>query len=136
MKNHHIIVLTTAGLLAACGGETTKEESTKMQAPAAEKQPKELTIHCHTRVDNYFWLNDREDEKVIKYLEGENAYTEEVLKDTEKFQEDLYQEMRGRIKEDDSSVPYKENGYFYYTRYEEEEYQSLQKKRLDGSQRR
>lgn len=109
--------------LVACNSQSMKEEIA-VAAPTAEKQPKELTIHDHTRIDNYFWLNDREDEKVIKYLEDENAYTTAVLKDTEKFQEDLYKEMRGRIKEDDSSVPYKENGYFYYTRYEEgKEYQ-------------
>ena len=104
--------------LVACNSRSMKEE-TALAAPTAEKQPKELTIHNHTRIDDYFWLNDREDEQVIKYLEAENAYTSAILKDTEKFQEDLYKEMRGRIKEDDSSVPYKENGYFYYTRYEE-----------------
>jgi len=64
-------------------------------------------------------LKEREDEKVIKYLEDENAYTEETLSDTKQFQEELYKEMRARIKEDDESVPYKDNGYYYYTRYEE-----------------
>ena len=90
-----------------------------MKPPVAEIIPHEMTIHGHTRTDNYFWLRNREDEKVIQYLEAENAYTENALADTKKFQEDLYKEMRSRIKEDDESVPYKDNGYFYYTRYEE-----------------
>ena len=98
-----------------------KEEpkNTGMNPPIAEKKPREMIIHGHTRTDDYFWLKEREDEKVIKYLEDENAYTSEVLADTKQFQEDLYKEMRARIKEDDESVPYKDNGYFYYTRYEE-----------------
>lgn len=90
-----------------------------MKAPIAEIKPHEMTIHGHTRTDNYFWLKEREDEKVIKYLEDENAYTADALADTKQFQEDLYNEMRSRIKEDDETVPYMDNGYFYYTRYEE-----------------
>ncbi|MFT5919855.1 MAG: oligopeptidase B, partial [Granulosicoccus sp.] len=73
----------------------------------------------HTRIDNYFWMNQREDPEVIAHLEAENAYTDEQLADTKNFQTSLYDEMRGRIKEDDSSVPYFENGYFYYSRNEE-----------------
>jgi oligopeptidase B len=96
-----------------------------MQPPIAEKRPHELTVHGHTRIDNYFWLKDRENPEVISYLEKENEYTESVLADTKQFQEDLYKEMRGRIKEDDESVPYKDNGYFYYTRFEEGKEYSL-----------
>ena len=105
-------------IIASCGtNETSKNES--MQPPVAKKVAKELTMHGHTRVDNYFWLNQREDPEVISYLRAENAYKDEQLADTKDFQVGLYEEMRGRIKEDDSSVPYFENGYFYYTRYEE-----------------
>ena len=119
MRTNSIITVTLATLFAACGSETTKENESQMKPPIAEAKPHEMTIHGHIRTDNYFWLKEREDEKVIKYLEDENAYTAEMLSDTKKFQEDLYKEMRGRIKEDDESVPYKDNGYFYYTRYEE-----------------
>jgi oligopeptidase B len=91
----------------------------KPQAPKATKVKKELVAHGHTRVDNYYWLNDREDPEVISYLEEENAYTDAVLKHTEEFQEKLFDEIVGRIKQTDESVPYKLNGYFYYTRYEE-----------------
>ncbi len=87
-------------------------------APQAKKIKKELTIHGDTRIDNYFWLNDRENKDVIDYLNQENEYLEENLAHIKDFREELFQEMKGRIKEDDQSVPYKDNGYFYITRYE------------------
>jgi len=90
-----------------------------IQPPDAEKKPKELTIHGDTRVDNYYWLNQRDNQQVIDYLKAENAYTRAMLEPTEELQEELFQEMKGRIKEDDQSVPYKKNGYYYYSRYEE-----------------
>jgi len=90
-----------------------------MQAPIAKKVPKELKIHGDTRIDNYFWMNQREDQEVIDHLNAENAYCKEVLKPTEKLQADLYEEMVGRIKKDDASVPFRKNGYWYYTRFEE-----------------
>lgn len=91
-----------------------------MQAPQAKKVPKELKIHGDTRIDNYFWLNDRENPEVIDYLNAENDYGKEVMKPTEKLQEELYEEMVSRIKKDDESVPYKKKGYWYYTRFIEE----------------
>lgn len=90
-----------------------------MKAPVAKKISKELTIHGHTRVDSYYWMNDRENPEVIKYLEEENDYTQEQMKDTEPLQEQLYQEIIGRIKQDDQSVPYFLEGYSYYSRFEE-----------------
>lgn len=94
------------------------ENANDIKIPKAKKIPRELIIHDDVRVDNYYWLNDRENPEVIKYLNEENAYTNSVLKHTEAFQKDLFEEMKGRIKEDDSSVPYKLNGYWYLTRYE------------------
>ncbi|GAA3790854.1 oligopeptidase B [Corallibacter vietnamensis] len=88
------------------------------QAPVAKKIPHELKIHNDVRVDNYFWLNDRENPDVIAYLQAENAYTKDVMAHTEDFQKSLFEEMKARIKEDDSSVPYKLNGYWYMTRFE------------------
>lgn len=87
--------------------------------PLAEIIPKDLTIHNHTRVDNYYWMNNPEDPKVIQYLQDENAYTGEMLKHTDVLREKLYNEIVGRIKQDDQSVPYLDNGYYYYTRFEE-----------------
>lgn len=79
---------------------------------------KELRAHDDVRIDNYYWLNDREDQEVIDYLNAENEYYAEVTAHTDALKENLYQEMKARIKEDDESVPYKLNGYFYMTRYE------------------
>jgi oligopeptidase B len=90
-----------------------------MKPPIAEKKPKELTIHGQTRIDNYFWMNNREDSSVINYLKAENAYTDEMIKDTKEFQDHLFNEIVGRIKQTDESVPYRDNGYYYYTRFEE-----------------
>ncbi len=86
--------------------------------PDANPKDKELSIHGDTRLDPYYWLNDREDPEVIQYLEDENSYTRAVLKSTEKMQKQLFEEMKGRIKEDDSSVPYFLNDYWYIRRYE------------------
>jgi len=93
--------------------------SKKVKPPVAEKIPKELTIHEHTRVDNYYWLNERENPKVIDYLKAENEYKEAVMKHTEEFQETLFNEIVSRIKKTDMSVPYKDSGYYRYSRYVE-----------------
>ena len=87
------------------------------QPPAAMRIAKELTIHGHTRVDEYYWLNQRENPEVIAYLQAENAYTDAVMKPAAGLRETLYKEMVGRLKQDDASVPYFENGYWYYTRF-------------------
>ncbi len=90
----------------------------KSEAPVAKKVTKELTKHDDVRVDDYYWLNDREDQEVISHLEKENTYYTEMSAHTKDFQASLFEEMKSRIKEDDSSVPYKQNGYWYITRYE------------------
>ncbi|KFF08984.1 S9 family peptidase [Chryseobacterium luteum] len=90
-----------------------------MKAPQAKKIEKILEIHGDRRIDNYFWLNERENPEVIKYLEEENAYEEFMMKDTEAFQEELFEEMKARYKKDDESLPYFFNGYWYIVRYEE-----------------
>jgi oligopeptidase B len=86
--------------------------------PIAPKRPKEIIHHGQTRVDNYFWMRYREDPEVLKYLHAEQDYLEEVMQHTKPLQEQLFQEMKGRIKEDDSSAPEKDGQYFYYTRFE------------------
>jgi len=86
--------------------------------PLAKKVAKELTLHGHTRVDEYYWLNQRENPEVIAYLQAENAYTDAVMKPAAGLREALYTEMTGRMQQTDMSVPYFENGYWYYTRFE------------------
>nr|WP_243860496.1 S9 family peptidase [Flavobacterium sp. JXAS1] len=87
-------------------------------APKAKIIEKKLKKHKETRIDNYFWLNNRENPEVIDYLNQENAYYENMTAHTKEIQNSLYEEMKGRIKEDDSSVPYFYNGYYYITRFE------------------
>lgn len=86
--------------------------------PAAKKVPHMQTLHGDTLSDDYFWLRERENPEVRKFLEAENAYTEQVMKPTERFQKALYDEMLGRIKETDLSVPYRDHGWYYYSRTE------------------
>ncbi len=119
-------ILTCAGLIVLIialsgifGCAPQVKEGIGSGPPVAEKIPRELTAHGDTRVDDYFWLNQRDNPRVIAYLEAENAYLEEALRHTEPLQEELFSEIVGRIKQTDMSVPYRDNGYYYYTRYEE-----------------
>lgn len=122
-----LIVLGSICLYIGCQNtnETNHQSPTNMKntvetavAPIAKKVAKELTIHGDTRIDNYYWLNDREDQEVIDYLNEENAFTQSKLSHLDEFKDALFDEIVGRIKKDDSSVPYKKNGYFYIVRYE------------------
>jgi oligopeptidase B len=92
--------------------------SVNPEAPKAKIIPEKLKKHNEIRIDNYFWLNDRENPEVIDYLNQENAYYESMTAHTKDFQKELFEEMKGRIKEDDQSVPYLYNGYYYITRFE------------------
>lgn len=89
-----------------------------VKPPIAKKIPKLLEAHADVRTDNYFWMKNREDEEVVNHLNAENDYTDAMMAHTKDFQMDLFEEMKARIKEDDESVPYKYNGYWYITRFE------------------
>ncbi len=101
----------------------------RLAPPSAEKIPHEMTNHGHTRVDEYHWMRLSEEQrnaktpddhtkKVVAHLNAENAYTADVLAPVKQLREDLFKEMKGRIKETDMSVPYRENGYWYGSRFE------------------
>ena len=92
--------------------------SKEIQPPIAKIIPFELQKHGNVRIDNYYWLNDRENPEVIDYLNKENEYYQKSTEHTKPFQKELFEEMKARIKEDDESVPYFYNGYFYITRFE------------------
>jgi oligopeptidase B len=92
--------------------------SKKNQPPVAKIIPKTLEKFGDERIDNYFWLNDRENPEVIDYLKKENVYYKKMTAHTKAFQKELFEEMKARIKEDDESVPYLYNGYYYITRFE------------------
>ncbi|MBA0726806.1 hypothetical protein Golax_002607, partial [Gossypium laxum] len=86
--------------------------------PLAEKVKHEMELFGDVRVDNYYWLRDdsRKNPKVISYLQQENAYTEAMMSGTKKFEDEIYAEIRGRIKEDDISAPLRKGPYYYYSR--------------------
>lgn len=86
--------------------------------PKAKKIPHQLEMHGDVRIDPYFWMREREDETVLNHLRAENEYYKALTSHTDDFKDALFQEMKSRIKEDDESVPYKLNGYWYITRYE------------------
>lgn len=117
------------GLAAAMIIMNKQKEEIMIQPPIAEKIPHQTTFHGYERVDNYHWMRLTDDQKlaknpdsqtqnVLNNLQAENDFKEINLKHTEKFQEKLFDEIVGRIKKDDESVPYLDNGYWYYTRYE------------------
>lgn len=84
--------------------------------PIARREPTPTILHGHTLEDDYRWMRSKESDEVLQYLEGENAYTAEFMKPTEGLQEALYKEMLSHIKETDESVPFRERGWYYYTR--------------------
>ena len=118
MKN--TLVFHFVCVIFAASFTTIKAQSMShtIAAPVAKILPKQLKKHNQVRTDNYFWLNDRENPEVIDYLNQENAYYDAMTAHTKDFQKALFEEMKGRIKEDDQSVPYLYNGYYYITRYE------------------
>jgi oligopeptidase B len=91
----------------------------QIMPPVCSKIKKEFIEHGNTRTDNYYWLNERENPKVKEYLVAENKYTEDVfLTKTADKRKLLFDEIKARIKEDDQTLPYFENGYWYYTKTE------------------
>lgn len=100
-----------------------------LQPPKAKLIEEQITTHDDTRIDNYFWMRlsdaqknaetpDAQTQDVLDYLNAENDYRAATMKHTEALQKNLFDEIKGRIKEDDASVPVKDNGYIYYTRFE------------------
>lgn len=122
-----LLALLLLGLVA-CNSRKAEETATTDMAirsqsdypapPMAAKKPQTFTEHGYQRVDDYYWLKDKTNPEVIAYLNAENAYCDSVLSHTRSLQDKLFAEMKGRIKEADTSVPYFDNGYFYYSRTE------------------
>ena len=112
-------ILPILTLIISCQSKNNPK-SMSIKAPIAKKINKELKTNDNTRNDPYFWMGERDNADAIKYLNDENAFTKSVLKNTEKLQEDLFEEITSKIKKDDSSVPYKLGGYYYFVKYEGE----------------
>jgi len=126
---HGLFLWMMFSIVFTFAGENEQKEMKKLEPPKAEKIPHTLSAHGYDRLDNYYWMRltdeqklaknpDEQTQKVLENLKAENTYKEAILKHTEQFQEDLFNEIVGRIKKDDSSVPYIDNGFYYYTRYE------------------
>jgi oligopeptidase B len=125
------LVALAAIALSACSTGAKKDAAADgVKPPVAEKVPHEFKESGGSRVDNYYWMKltdeqknaekkDEQTTKVLNYLTAENDYLKAELKHTEALQEKIYNEIIGRIKQTDESVPYKKNGYWYYTRYEQ-----------------
>lgn len=118
MKNRFILPGLCVIFVTSFTNTKAQTMSTDLLAPKAKVIPKSLEKHKDIRIDNYFWMNERENPEVIDYLNQENAYYNSMTAHTKDFQKDLFEEMKGRIKEDDQSVPYLYNGYYYITRFE------------------
>lgn len=125
-----VALIIYALALNACNPATEEAKKEDTPPPTAEKVAKELTANGNTRIDNYYWMKltdeqknadqkDEQTQKVLNYLTAENDYLSAKMKHTEALQEKIYNEIIGRIKQTDESVPYKDNGYWYYTRYTE-----------------
>ena len=111
-KNPVHLLLLCLALVAAC----TQDQPS---APSPAKRPVTLELHGDTRVDDYFWLRERDNPDVVAYLEAENAYTEKMLEPFKGLQGVLNDEMKARLRQDDESAPYRRGEYFYYYRYVE-----------------
>lgn len=118
MKNSLLVPIACLTFAISCKNQDTSEHTMEITPPKAQKIAKKLEAHGDIRIDNYYWLNNPEDEKVLAYLKEENAYYEAMTAHTKALKASLFEEMKARIKEDDQSVPYKLNGYYYITRYE------------------
>ena len=98
-----------------------------------QKRPHQMTLHGHTRNDEFFWLRDdsRQDQDVLAYLEEENAHFEEIMAPVAGLRESLFEEMTGRLDPDESSVPYHKDGYWYYSRYEPDGEYAIHARRMN-----
>jgi oligopeptidase B len=130
MKSLSYLIVGLLFILSSCKTDTTISSKQIAQAPIAKKIPETLTIHNDTRIDDYFWMRLSDEQKnaetpdgqtqdVLDYLNTENEYLKNTMEHTEKLQENIYNEIVGRIKKDEQSVPVTDNGYSYYSRFEE-----------------
>ncbi len=118
MKNNLFFVAICLIFATSCKKNKESKMTQNIAPPMAKVKDTVLEKHGDKRIDPYYWLNDRENPEVIDYLTQENAYYDKITAHTKAFQKDLFEEMKSRIKEDDESVPYFYNGYYYITRFE------------------
>ncbi len=125
------ILTSISGLRAQNKKNKVNTKKTSIEEPLAARKTKKLEIHNDIRDDDYFWLNDRENPEVIKYLNEENSYLDTTLSHTRILQKKLFDEITGRIKQVDMTVPYLKNDYMYYTRYESGKEYPIYSRKID-----
>ncbi len=112
-----VLMVLMALNLTGCGApEAGTRDGSVGQPPVADKQPKTITVHGDSRIDNYFWLREKDNPKVMSYLRAEDAYADAIMRPTTAFRDALFKEIVGHIKEDDDTAPYRRGDYFYFTR--------------------
>ena len=117
MQSRMRLTFAVAALIPSVAlAQAPATSATALTPPVAAVRPQRFDEHGNVRIDPYYWLKDRNNPEVIKYLEDENAYTKAVMAHTEALQERLYEELKGRVLQNDQSVPFREGNYFYYTR--------------------
>ena len=127
---NRITLIATLASMSACGDPSTPMPTEQPRPPQAKKVPHEMAEHGRTRNDEYFWMRLSEEQReaktpdahtseVVAHLNAENAYAESLLAPVKELRETLFKEMKGRVKEEDLSVPYRENGYWYNHRFEQ-----------------
>lgn len=144
MHHHSLRIALMGMLLVGCQNAPSPMNTSSPTPPKAVKKPYEITTHGHTRSDGYHWMRlseeqrnaaepDAHTQEVIAHLQAENAYCDAMMAPVRQLREDLFKELRGRIKETDLSVPYRENGYWYHTRFEEGKEYGIHVRRKDGA---
>ena len=118
MSRKNLAIIFVTGLFLMPNADANAQHSDKFpKPPQAQKVPHNIETHGHVRVDEYYWLNDREDKNVISYLNQENDYTKSLMADSSALEKKLFDEIVGRVKQDDESVPYEDRGYVYYRKF-------------------
>jgi oligopeptidase B len=117
-----VFIVSLVSVFFLMGSCSRKQESLeRVLPPIAKKVPEELTLHGHTRIDDYYWLKDRDNPEVISYLEAENDYAKKAMAHTEDLQAKLVEEFRKIAEQTDQPVPYKKGNYIYYERFDKGE---------------
>jgi oligopeptidase B len=131
MNKYALVLAVACGSALGAQNPEVTQQAASLSAPRARRETHVTVVHGDTLRDDYFWLRNR-DAEVVKHLEAENAYTSAVMKPTEKLQQQLYDEMLGRIKQTDESAPYRKGNYLYSARTEEGKQYSINVRRKIG----
>ena len=134
MAKPHLLLLALIISLTACNKNMKETAPVTAQPPIAAKKPHQVTSPNGDREDEYYWLRDdkRENPEMLDYIKQENAYADAMLAHTKALETKVYQEIIGRLQQDDSTVPYRMNGYWYFRRFETGKEYPIYSRRADA----